>query len=173
MKTLQRELHNYEIRNTQSDQNVTPNEQFLLKIVHKFNHYLDFQKASMNQRNDDQVHLKNHIDIPTQTQLMYQRQAFQDAKVVRLQQQISEMGLEYQCQVTQIESLQKINNSLSVQVMELEKKLIEAKTKNALSGSKFSHDLTRTPRTVNLDTQGSEGNRIVRKVDQSNAYMYS
>jgi hypothetical protein len=41
-----------------------------------------------------------NMDIPTHTQLLYQRQALSDAKVARLQQQISEMGLEYQCQVT-------------------------------------------------------------------------
>ena len=89
---------------------------------------------------------------------MKQRLAFQEAKEARLQKQISEMGLEHQCHLTQIDSLQEINKSMSVQIQKLEKQLIESKTKVM---GKFGQQ--NTPRIIKFEHQGSERGDTVRK----------
>lgn len=148
IRVLQRELLNFEAR-TKEDQNcITPNERFLLRIAGKLNTFIEYQQAVANNtllHHPEQFSFA--VDPAAQHQLLRQRQAFADAKVARLEQQISEMGLQYQCQVTQIESLQKMNTSLAAQVQSLEAKLLEAQSKNL---AEFSGK-EKTPRQLHLE----------------------
>ena len=148
VRVLQRELLNFEAR-TKEDQNcMTANERFLLRIAIKLNSYIEYQQAVANNtllHHPEQFSFA--VDPQAQTQLLRQRQAFADAKVARLEQQISEMGLQYQCQVTQIESLQKMNTSLAAQVQSLESKLLEAQSKS-IAGYVGKE---KTPRQLHLE----------------------
>lgn len=51
---------------------------------------------------------------------VYQKLAHAEVKMKRLISQISEMNIEYKCQKTQVEALEKFNESLNNQIKRLE-----------------------------------------------------
>ena len=63
------------------------------------------------------------VNVPDSN--VYQKLALAEVKMKRLIGQISEMNIEYKCQKTQVEALEKFNESLNNQIKRLEHQLHE------------------------------------------------
>ena len=47
IKILQKELHLFEAKTKQEESTITSTERFLLKIINKLNHFIDYQQAAL------------------------------------------------------------------------------------------------------------------------------
>lgn len=125
----------------------TPNSMFAGFRVHS----LSPNVPSDGRKQETKHEAKNTNDLG-----VYQKLAHAEVKMKRLISQISEMNIEYKCQKTQVEALEKFNESLNNQIKRLEQQLYDTQSQmhrqsKIGSGIFGTAGAERTPRQLILE----------------------